>query len=131
MKTIVAADLFAGAGGTSVALKQACEQLGRKVQLTAVNHWPVAVETHAANHPEAKHLCETLDSVDPRKAVPGGKLDVLCASRSASTTPTPAGASRATTRAGRPPGTWSGGPTPSARGPSWSRTSASSPTGAR
>jgi DNA (cytosine-5)-methyltransferase 1 len=78
-RTVVAADLFAGAGGTSTALRMACEELGLKLRLTAVNHWPIAVETHAANHPEAEHLCETLDSIDPRKAI-GKRLDVLMAS---------------------------------------------------
>lgn len=33
MKTIKAADLFAGAGGTSQGLKEACRQLGRKLEL--------------------------------------------------------------------------------------------------
>lgn len=80
MTTIRAADLFCGAGGTSTGLAQACEELGLgRVQLTAVNHWPVAIESHAANHPWANHLCESLDTIDPRK-VTGGKLDVLLAS---------------------------------------------------
>lgn len=77
---IRAADLFCGAGGASTGLARACEALGERVELLAVNHWDLAVETHAANHPWARHLCEALDSVDPRKAVPGGKLDVLLAS---------------------------------------------------
>ena len=79
MKTIVAADLFAGAGGTSTGLIEACELRGLKLKLTAVNHWPVAIETHAANHPAAEHHCTGLDSVDPRRICPG-RLDVLMAS---------------------------------------------------
>lgn len=74
-----AADLFAGAGGASTGLLQAAAALGASVDLTAINHWPIAVETHAQNHPEARHICESLDSVDPRKTV-GGRLDVLWAS---------------------------------------------------
>jgi DNA (cytosine-5)-methyltransferase 1 len=74
-----AADLFCGAGGTSTGLMQALAGLDRRVELTAINHWPTAIETHAANHPEARHLCETLESVDPRKVV-GGQLDLLVAS---------------------------------------------------
>jgi DNA (cytosine-5)-methyltransferase 1 len=50
------------------------------VDLLAVNHWGPAVDTHKANHPWARHLQETLDSVDPRKAIPGGRLNVLAAS---------------------------------------------------
>jgi DNA (cytosine-5)-methyltransferase 1 len=76
----MAADLFCGAGGTSTGLLQAAKTLGREVDLLAVNHWPTAVNTHTLNHPGVRHLCETLDSVDPRKVVPGGKLDLLVAS---------------------------------------------------
>jgi DNA (cytosine-5)-methyltransferase 1 len=38
------------------------------------------VKTHSANHPAARHLCETLDQVDPRKLWPAGKLEILVAS---------------------------------------------------
>lgn len=79
MKTIKAADLFCGAGGSSTGLKRVADALGVALDLTAVNHWPLAVETHAANHPEARHVCESLDSIDPRK-VTGGSLDLLWAS---------------------------------------------------
>lgn len=80
MSTVLAADLFCGAGGTSTGLIQACDQIGRRLRLSAVNHWQRAVETHAANHPKAAHHCEDLTTLDPRKAVPGGKLDLLVAS---------------------------------------------------
>lgn len=79
-RTIKAADLFCGAGGTSTGLAHACEELGLKLQLTAVNHWPVAIETHSTNHPDAVHFCASLDHLRPSDAVPGGKLDVLLAS---------------------------------------------------
>lgn len=75
-----AADLFCGAGGTSQGLLMAANEIGADLTLVAVNHWQVAIDTHAANHPYAKHLCTGLDNVDPRKLVPGGRLDVLCAS---------------------------------------------------
>lgn len=78
MKPLKAADLFAGAGGASTGLVQACEALGVPLDLLAINHWPTAVETHAQNHSWARHMCETLDSVDPRKLV-DGRLDVLMA----------------------------------------------------
>lgn len=80
MRTIRAADLFCGAGGTSTGLALACEELGLKVDLLALNHWDVAIQTHEANHPWARHLCKSLHEVDPRKAVPGGRLDLLVAS---------------------------------------------------
>ena len=79
-RPIRAADLFCGAGGSSNGLKRACERLGRDLDLTAVNHWPRAIETHRSNHPEARHICERLERVDPKHAVPDGQLDLLIAS---------------------------------------------------
>ena len=79
MKTITAVDLFAGAGGTSTGLVQACEALGLKLKLTAINHWERAIETHSQNHPTHNHLCEHIDRIDPRKLI-RNDLDVLVAS---------------------------------------------------
>ncbi len=78
-KTIQAADLFCGAGGTSRGLRRACERLGHRLELTAINHWPTAIETHQANEPAARHICERLERVDPRHVVNGGELDLLIA----------------------------------------------------
>jgi len=77
---IFAADLFCGAGGTSSGLYQACNSMGIGVDLVAINHWTVAIETHRENHPEARHICAGLESIDPREAVPSGRLDLLVAS---------------------------------------------------
>lgn len=73
-------DLFCGAGGTSEGLEMAAKRMGKKLNLLAINHWATAIETHTANHPLAIHKCESLDNVNPRKAVPSGKLDILVAS---------------------------------------------------
>lgn len=54
-----AIDLFAGAGGFSTGAQMA----GLEV-VWAANHWPVAVETHAANHPGAIHVCQDLHQAD-------------------------------------------------------------------
>ena len=78
--TIRAADLFCGAGGSSTGALAACHDLGYQLDLTAVNHWPVAVQTHTANHGTATHFCEDLGAIDPLKAVPGGHLHLLVAS---------------------------------------------------
>ena len=43
------ADLFCGAGGTSTGALHAVAELGGRVNLVAVNHWPVAIETHQLN----------------------------------------------------------------------------------
>lgn len=79
-RTIRAVDLFCGSGGTSTGLVRACERLGRRVELTAVNHWPIAIETHAANHPWARHECARIDQLDPRSVAPKGRIDLLVAS---------------------------------------------------
>jgi DNA (cytosine-5)-methyltransferase 1 len=73
-------DMFCGAGGASTGVTLAAQERGYKVNLTAINHWERAIETHATNHPEAKHLCQSVEHIDPTKVVPGQKLDLLWAS---------------------------------------------------
>lgn len=74
------ADLFCGAGGTSTGAMEAVSEMGAAAELTAINHWPRAIETHSLNHPEARHLCTNIDSVDPRGLFKLGELDLLWAS---------------------------------------------------
>ena len=74
------ADLFCGAGGTSTGATKALAEIGGEIDLVAVNHWPVAVETHKLNHPEARHYVQDLDGADPETLVPEGWLDLLMAS---------------------------------------------------
>lgn len=54
-----AIDLFAGAGGFSTGATMA----GVNV-VWAANHWPLAVQYHAANHPESAHACQDLHQAD-------------------------------------------------------------------
>lgn len=56
-----ATDLFAGGGGSSEGLHQA----GIHVRVAA-NHWPIAVATHSANHPDTEHRLANLSEVDWR-----------------------------------------------------------------
>ncbi|GAA4978111.1 DNA cytosine methyltransferase [Yinghuangia aomiensis] len=65
-------DLFCGAGGSSTGLVAA----GFELKLAA-NHWARAIETHAANHPGAEHLCVDVDHYDMRRLP---RTDVLWAS---------------------------------------------------
>lgn len=58
--SVRAIDLFAGAGGTSTGATLA----GLDV-VAALNHWPVAVESHALNHPRVHHVCQDIATVDP------------------------------------------------------------------
>lgn len=67
-----AIDLFAGAGGFSTGARMA----GAEVVWCA-NHWPLAVQWHAANHPETAHACQDLQQADFRDAP---AHDVLLAS---------------------------------------------------
>ena len=67
-----AIDLFAGAGGFSTGAAQA----GCRV-VWAANHWPVAVQWHAANHPSTEHACQDLQQADFRDAP---RHDLLLAS---------------------------------------------------
>lgn len=80
MKKVVSADLFCGAGGTSTGLIEACTELGYEAELTAVNHWQMAIDTHSLNHPTSRHLCASLDSLNPRDLYTEGELDILWAS---------------------------------------------------
>ncbi len=79
-KKFRAADLFCGAGGTSAGLVEACADLNLNVELTAINHWDVAIATHAKNHPGTRHLCTSLDVVNPRDLYQEGELKILWAS---------------------------------------------------
>ena len=79
-KTFEVVDMFCGAGGESTGIFQAAAKQGMKIHLTAINHWERAMETHAANHPYADHLCESIERLDPTKVVPGGRVNLLWAS---------------------------------------------------
>lgn len=52
-------DLFAGWGGFTVG----AEQAGARV-VYAANHWELAVEAHARNHPHTRHECQDLRQAD-------------------------------------------------------------------
>jgi DNA (cytosine-5)-methyltransferase 1 len=65
-------DIFCGAGGSSTGLVAA----GLELKLAA-NHWARAIETHAANHTTADHLCADVNNYDMRRLP---STDVLWAS---------------------------------------------------
>ncbi|GAP37361.1 DNA cytosine methyltransferase [Piscinibacter sakaiensis] len=60
---LTAIDLFAGVGGFSAGATMA----GCRVAWAA-NHWPTAVQWHAANHPDTVHACQDLQQADFRDA---------------------------------------------------------------
>ena len=65
-------DLFAGCGGASTGIEAA---LDRPVDV-AINHSPVAIAVHQANHPRTRHLTTDVFDVDPLAATDGGPVDV-------------------------------------------------------
>lgn len=69
-------DLFAGGGGASAGIEAA---LGRPVDI-AINHDPVALAVHKANHPETRHLEADIWEVRPAEATGGRPVDLLWAS---------------------------------------------------
>jgi DNA (cytosine-5)-methyltransferase 1 len=79
-KKIVIVDLFCGAGGTSTGAISACEELELRHTLTAINHWPVAVDTHTLNHPDAVHFCQSIDTINPRNLFRPGEVFIMFAS---------------------------------------------------
>ncbi len=80
MKQLEIIDLFCGAGGTSIGASKAFEKLGYKFNLTAVNHWNIALETHSKNFPAHRHIYEDIVKVDPVKIFKNKRIKLLCAS---------------------------------------------------
>ena len=69
-------DLFAGGGGASCGIEQG---IGRPVDI-AVNHDPMAVAMHEANHPGTKHFCESVFKVNPITVTGNQPVGLLWAS---------------------------------------------------
>jgi DNA (cytosine-5)-methyltransferase 1 len=79
-RKMLVADLLCGAGGSSTGCARALADLGLDMELVCVNHWPVAIETHRRNHPQARHYVQDIATVRPHLLVPEGRLDLLMAS---------------------------------------------------
>ncbi len=69
-------DLFAGGGGASAGIEAAT---GRRVDI-AINHDPVALAVHKANHHGTRHLEADIWEVRPQDATQGQPVDLLWAS---------------------------------------------------
>lgn len=65
-------DLFAGGGGASLGISMA---LGREPDV-AINHDPIAVAMHAANHPNTKHFLQDVWRVHPLWATSGQSVEL-------------------------------------------------------
>ncbi len=66
-------DNFAGGGGASIGIEQA---VGRAVDI-AINHSDVAIETHRLNHPDTRHYCQDIYTVDPVEACAGRPVGMV------------------------------------------------------
>lgn len=68
-------DLFAGGGGASMGIGRAYREPD-----IAVNHNPIAVAVHRANHPNTRHFTEDVFDVDPLEVTGGRPVGLLWAS---------------------------------------------------
>lgn len=68
-------DLFAGGGGASLGIERAYRSPD-----VAVNHNPIAIAVHQANHPDTLHYSCDVFEVDPLEATQGRPVGVLWAS---------------------------------------------------
>lgn len=68
-------DLFAGGGGASLGIERAYRSPD-----VAVNHNPIAIAVHQANHPDTLHYTCDVFEVDPLEATQGRPVGVLWAS---------------------------------------------------
>lgn len=85
MKDVIM-DLFCGGGGTTEGVLMALAALNvpdTDLEVIAINHWQVAIDTHTANHPSVKHRCASLGEIaDPAKLVSRSdhRVKLMCAS---------------------------------------------------
>ncbi len=68
-------DLFAGGGGASTGIARAYREPD-----VAVNHNPIALAVHRANHPQTAHYVADVYEVDPREATGGQPVAIIWAS---------------------------------------------------
>jgi DNA (cytosine-5)-methyltransferase 1 len=75
------ADLFCGGGGETGGIVDAALAAGLRLDLAAVNHWQIAIETHRMNFPQARAYCHDLASLNPHDVFePRQHVDLLWAS---------------------------------------------------
>lgn len=65
---ITITDQFCGAGGSSQGVRRYSERSNGGVEVKlALNHWKLAIETHASNFPDTDHDCTDISACDPRR----------------------------------------------------------------
>lgn len=73
-------DMFCGGGGESTGLISAAHEYGFDVNMSAINHWERAIETHSANYPFAEHRIEDVQTINPESLKASVDTDLLWAS---------------------------------------------------
>ena len=73
-------DMFCGGGGESTGLISAAHDFGFDINMSAINHWERAIETHAANYPFAEHRIEDVQTINPESLKASINTDLLWAS---------------------------------------------------
>lgn len=79
-KRVVVADLFCGAGGTTTGVKEAIEEAEMEMDLTGINHEPIAIATFKENHPNAQAHIADLFQANPLQFFKRGQVDILVGS---------------------------------------------------
>lgn len=72
--------MFCGGGGESTGLIQAAHEFNFDVNMSAINHWERAIETHSKNYPFAEHRIEDVQSINPESLKASVNTDLLWAS---------------------------------------------------
>lgn len=73
-------DMFCGGGGESTGLISAAHDYNFDVNMSAINHWERAIETHSKNYPFAEYRCENVQHIEPHSLAASRNTDLMWAS---------------------------------------------------
>ena len=73
-------DMFCGGGGESTGLIEAAHEYNFDINMSAINHWERAIETHSQNYPFAEHRCENVQHIEPNTLAASKNCDLMWAS---------------------------------------------------
>ena len=82
MQKPIVIDLFCGAGGESSGIMQAFREHDMLCEMYAINHWELALDTHAMNYPDAFHYPEDVFKGTAKKHIRDRRVSLLWASPS-------------------------------------------------
>ena len=73
-------DMFCRGGGESTGLISAALEYNFDINMSAINHWKRAIETHSANYPFAEHRIEDVQTINPESLMASKDCTLLWAS---------------------------------------------------